>query len=46
MGGVDVPSTVGFSTWFDSYRRSFDAVWETAIPIAEADEAAVQSLAG
>ena len=34
------------STWFDSYRRSFDAVWETALPIAEADEAAAQSLAG
>ena len=34
------------STWFDSYRRSFDTVWETAIPITEADQAAVQSLAG
>ena len=25
------------STWFDAYRRSFDDVWETAIPIVEAE---------
>jgi hypothetical protein len=33
------------STWFDSYRRSFDAVWETALPLAEVD-AGAQSIAG
>lgn len=33
------------STWFDAYRRSFDDVWETAIPIDEA-EASPQALAG
>jgi hypothetical protein len=26
------------ATWFDSYCRSFDAVWETALPIAEAEQ--------
>lgn len=25
------------STWFDGYRRSFDAVWETAVPIKASD---------
>ena len=34
------------STWFDSYRRSFDAVWETALAITEAEGTPVQSLAG
>ena len=33
------------STGFDSYRRGFDAVWETALPIAESD-AGPQSIAG
>jgi hypothetical protein len=33
------------STWFDSYRRSFDAVWDTAVPIAELERER-QSLAG
>ena len=33
------------SRWFDSYRRGFDAVWETALPIAESD-AGTQSIAG
>ena len=34
------------STWFDGYRRSFDAVWETAIPISELEREQRQSLAG
>lgn len=34
------------STWFDGYRRSFEAVWETAIPVADADAASPQTLAG
>jgi hypothetical protein len=33
------------STWFDGYRRSFDAVWETAVPITEAEEPAIQPAA-
>ena len=31
------------STWFDAYRRSFDAVWDTALPLTDAD---AQTLAG
>jgi transcriptional regulator with XRE-family HTH domain len=34
------------STWFDGYRRSFDAVWETAIPIGELEAEHRQSPAG
>ena len=34
------------STWFDGYRRSFDAVWETATPIAELEGQQRQSLVG
>ena len=34
------------STWFDGYRRSFDAVWETAIPIGELEAEQRQSPAG
>lgn len=34
------------STWFDGYRRSFDAVWETAVPMTELEGRESQSLAG
>ena len=34
------------STWFDGYRRSSDAVWETAIPIGELEAEQRQSPAG
>jgi len=34
------------STWFDGYRRSFDAVWETALPITELEGQETHSLAG
>ena len=35
------------STWFDAYRRSFDAVWETALPLDEVDaEPQPQTVAG
>ena len=33
------------STWFDAYRRSFDAVWETALPLDEV-EREPQTVAG
>ena len=34
------------STWFDGYRRSFDAVWDTASPLDDAEQRPVQPAAG
>ena len=34
------------STWFDGYRRSFDAVWDTASSLDDAEQRPVQPAAG
>jgi hypothetical protein len=46
QAGTALGLTVEGSTWFDGYRCSFDAVWETATPIGELEREQRQSLAG